>query len=169
MCYFRPSLSELSRLFWQLSLVHPFGAWHISLVNLLLRVSAGESHLMVYYAPMGGARRQSMSILHVEPTRPAYIPISVSFCLVRLERGIHPCSCWWYKRHWRAIDKWGDASIPSRIWCANAPPPRPPPRLPVQPLPRPPRWQPPLPCPGLNMPWAAPAKGCCPMFWIGGI
>ncbi len=113
MCYFHPPPSELPRLFWQLSLVHPFGARRISLVNPLLRISAGESHLMVGFAPMGGARRRSMSILHVKPIRPAYVPICISFCQVRLERGIRPCSCWRYKCHWQAIDKWGDASKPA--------------------------------------------------------
>ncbi len=113
MCYFHPPPSELPRLFWQLNLVHPFGARRISLVNPLLHVSAGESHLMVGFVPMGGARCQSMSVLHVKPTQPAYVPICVSFCQVRLERGIRPCSCWRYKRHWRAIDKWGDASKPA--------------------------------------------------------
>ena len=54
--------------------------------------------------------------------------------------------------------------------CAvNAPRPRPPPRLPVQPLPSPPCWQPPPPQPVLYMLCVAPAKDCCPMFWIGGI
>jgi hypothetical protein len=112
MCYSHPPPSELPWLFWQLSLVYPFGARRISLINPLLHVSTGESHLMVCFPPMGGARCRSMSILHVKPTRPAYVPICVSFCQVRLERGIHPCSCWRYKRHWRAIDKWGDASKP---------------------------------------------------------
>jgi hypothetical protein len=30
-----------------------------------------------------------------------------------LERGIHACSCWRYKRHWWAIDKWRDTSKPA--------------------------------------------------------
>jgi hypothetical protein len=109
MCYFCPPPSELPRLFRKHIFVHPFGAWCIALVNPLLGIAAGESHLMVRFAPMGGAHCRSMSILHVEPTRPAYIPICVFCCCVRLERGIHPCSCWGYNRRWRAIEKWGDA------------------------------------------------------------
>ncbi len=94
--------------------MHPFGAWGISLVNPLLRISARESHLMVRFAPMGGARCQRVPILHVEPTQPAYIPIRVLFGQVQLEWGIHPCSCWGYKCPWGGTYKWGNTSISSR-------------------------------------------------------
>jgi hypothetical protein len=76
---------------------------------------------MVSFAPMGGAHCGSMSIIHVEPTQPAYVPICVSCCCIRLERSIHPCSCWGYTCHWRAINEWGDASIPSRNLLCKCP------------------------------------------------
>jgi hypothetical protein len=168
MCYFHPPPSELPRLFWQLSLVYPFGAWRISLINPLLCISAGESHLMVCFPPMGGARCQSRSILHVEPTRPAYVPICVSFCQVRLER-VTRAPVGGTNATGGPLTNGGMPLNPPRICCANAPHPRPPPRLPVQPLPSPPCWRPPPPQPVLYMPCVAPAKDCCPMFWIGGI
>jgi hypothetical protein len=59
-----------------------------------------------------------MSLKYVHPPRQTHMTsirsiFCVSFCQVRLERGIHACSCWRYKCHWRAIDKWGDDSKPA--------------------------------------------------------
>ena len=77
MCYdiLRPTLSKVGFAVGELRLVHCFGSWIIPCVDPLECVLAHEAHLVVHLPPMRRARLGHVSVLDVESTQEAYVPI----------------------------------------------------------------------------------------------
>ena len=63
--------------------MHPLRAWFMPRSHVLLGVGSREPFLVGSLSPIRWARRRSMPICHVEPTREAHIPIWELFRRVR--------------------------------------------------------------------------------------
>jgi hypothetical protein len=81
MCYglLCPTLSKP----WKPCFVHPLCAVIPSCVDVLLHISACESFMVIWLAPIPGARGGCMSLFDVEPTGVTHIEVCKHLCEVR--------------------------------------------------------------------------------------